>query len=199
MAASMVTLAGVLGFALCMIVGWLNGEYASSMFIAWGFVPMVCAFAAFSKPDRKAPAGTAVAFSAVYTVLVMLAYFAQLTTVRLNALDAQAAQLLDYGRFGLIFNYDILGYAFMALSTFFIAFAVDVRTRADKWLKGLLLAHGVFAVGCVIIPMLGIFKDGMGGGAAGGTIALESWCAYFTPVCILAFVHFRRKERLTAK
>jgi hypothetical protein len=29
---------------------------------------------------------------------------------------------LDYSRFGLFFNYDLLGYAFMALATFCIAF-----------------------------------------------------------------------------
>jgi hypothetical protein len=191
MIASVITLLGVLGFALSMVFGWLDGSYFSSMLIAWGFVPMVCSFAAYGGQDKKATTYSAVAFSAVYAVLVMIVYFTQLTTVRLQSLSPEAASLLDYGKFGLIFNFDLLGYAFMALATFMIGFSIEAITKADRWLKGLLLVHGVFAISCVIIPMLGIF--GGSGGDALGTFVLEFWCAYFTPVCLLAFVHFKRK------
>ena len=194
MGAALVALAGIVGFALSMVFGSLFGSYLSSMFIAWGFVPMICAFAASAGEDRRAAGYTAVAFASVYAVLVMLAYYAQLTTVRAGGLDAQALQLLDYGSFGLLFNYDMLGYAFMALATFFIAFVVKTETRGDRWLKGLLLVHGVFAVACTVIPMLGIFGASMAGGDLIGTLILEFWCAYFTPVCLLSFLHFLRRR-----
>ena len=46
MYSSMVTLAAVLAFAVSMLAGTLYGAYLSSLFIAWGFVPLICAFAA---------------------------------------------------------------------------------------------------------------------------------------------------------
>lgn len=189
---SIITLAAVLGFALSMIIGSDFGSYISSMFIAWGFVPMICSFASYSEKETKALSYTAIAFASVYTVLIMLVYFAQLTAVRLSQLTQQAAQILDYRKFGLFFSYDLLGYAFMALATFFIAFSIHATTKSDKWLKALLMIHGIFAVSCVIIPILGLFNADMKGGDLFGVLVLEVWCAYFAPVCILSYLHFKK-------
>jgi hypothetical protein len=192
MIASLVTLTAVVAFAVGMVVGSLFTDFLSCLFIAWGFVPMICTFAAVGRKETTALGKTAVAFSVVYAVLIMLVYFAQLTTVRMEVLNTQAAQLLDYGKFGLFFNYDLLGYAFMALATFCIAFAVDTKTKADRWLKGLLFVHGIFAVSCTVFPILGLFSGAPSGSAATGTFILEFWCAYFVPVCVLSFLHFKR-------
>lgn len=191
---SVLTLMAVLGFALCMIIGSDFGSYISSMFIAWGFVPMICSFASYSEKETKAFSYTAIAFAAVYTVLIMVVYFAQLTAVRLLELSNQASQILNYKSFGLFFSYDLLGYAFMALATFFISFTIQATTKSDKWLKALLLIHGIFAVSCVILPMLGVFKADIAGGDLIGILVLEFWCAYFAPVCILSYLYFRRKQ-----
>lgn len=189
---SVVTLAAVLGFALSMIIGSDFGSYLSSMFIAWGFVPMICSLASSGEKESKAMSYTAIAFASVYAVLIMLVYFAQLTAVRLSQLGQQASQILDYKNFGLLFSYDLLGYAFMALATFFIAFTIRAVSKPDKWLKALLMIHGIFAVSCVVIPMLGLFHAGMAGGDLTGVLVLEIWCAYFTPICILSYLHFKR-------
>ena len=107
--------------------------------------------------------------------LVLLVYFAQTTAVRLDSLDEQAMRMLDYGKGGLFFYYDLLGYGMMALSTFFMGLTVGVRDGADRWLKGLMLGHGVFFFSCLLMPMTGMLSgEGNGGG---GTIALEVWCA----------------------
>ena len=195
MIASLVTLGAVAAFAVGMAAGSEFTSFLASMFIAWGFVPLVCTFEVVGRRESKALGKTAVAFASIYAVLIMLVYFAQLTTVRTTNLGTQAAQLLDYGKFGLFFSYDLLGYAFMALATFCIAFTVELKTKADKWLKGLLLVHGVFAITCVVFPMLGIFSAGATGSSSIGTIILEFWCAYFIPVSILSYVHFRRLAR----
>lgn len=194
MYASLLTLAGVLGFAVSMAVDSNPGAYLASMFIAWGFVPLISSFAAYGTKEVKTLSYTAIAFASIYAVLVMLVYFAQLTTVRLETLNGQAAQVLDYSQFGLFFNYDLLGYAFMALATFCIAWTVRVRTRGDQWLKGLLLVHGIFAVSCVLLPMLGLFKADMQGGDWIGTLVLGIWCLYFIPVCVLSYLHFKRES-----
>jgi hypothetical protein len=115
--------------------------------------------------------------------------------VRLSSLSPEASAILDYRQFGLFFSYDLLGYAFMALSTFFIAFTVTVRSRADRALKTLLFIHGVFFISCFIMPLLGVFSPGMAGGDLLGVLVLEFWCAYFIPVCILAFLHFKKARQ----
>lgn len=202
MYSSLVTLAAVLAFAVSMLAGTKYGAYLSSLFIAWGLVPVICAFASFCGQENKAAAYTAVAFAAVYAALNTSVYFTQLTTVALTRLSEQASALLDYSKFGLIFNLDMLGYAFMAFTTFFAGLSVKADGRGDKWLKGLLIVHGVFALSCIIMPMLGVFNAGMAGaGGSGdliGTLVLEFWCVYFTPVCILAFRYFR-KQNILAK
>lgn len=194
MFSAVLTLIAVLGFAVSMIAGSSYGSYFSSLFIAWGFVPMICAFAALGKKEAKAAGYAAIAFASVYTVLICIVYFAQLTTVRLSQLNDQASAILDYSYLGsLFFNYDLLGYAFMALATFFIGLTIQAKSKSTKWLKALLLIHGIFAVFCVLIPMLGIFEADMAGGDMIGVIVLEFWCAYFSPVCILAYKYFKKQ------
>ena len=197
MSGALVTLVAVLVFAVSMLTGSDFMSYLSSLFIAWGFVPTICAFAAFGGGETQAAGKAAVAFASVYAVLIMLVYFAQLTTVRLDTLGPVAEKQLNYGKFGLMFNYDLLGYAFMALSTFFIALTLEARTTSDKWLKGLLLVHGIFAVSGTVLPMLGLFNGEMAGGEIIGVAVLEFWCAYFTPVCILSFLHFKKRPQVS--
>ncbi len=194
MISSAVTLLAVLSFAICMLIGSDAGSYLASMLIAWGFVPMICSFAACSERENTAAGYAAVAFAAVYAVFIMMVYFAQLTTVRFGGLSEGARQILDYSMFGLFFSYDLLGYSFMALSTFMIAFTLVPRGKADRALKLLLMIHGVFAVTCVVMPMLGLFTPGMAGGDLIGVLILEFWCAYFTPVCVLSWLHFKNSK-----
>lgn len=195
MYSAIITLTAVVSFALSMIVGSNYASYLSSLFISWGFVPMICAFAAYSQKEKKSAGYAAVAFSAIYAVIIGLVYFAQLTTVHLSKLNEQASAILDYSKLdSLFFNYDLFGYAFMALATFFIGLTIQAESRSDKWLKGLLLIHGVFAVSCVLMPMLGVFNANMSGGEIIGVLVLEFWCVYFCPVCILAYKYFQKRN-----
>ncbi len=190
MAASLVNLTAVVCFALSMLLGFDFGSYFSSMFIAFSFVPMACAFAHFAGEKAKLAGLTAVGFSAVYAAIILLVYFAQLTTVRMDALTEQASALLDFQQFGLLFSYDLLGYGVMALSTFFAGLTIEAAAPADRWLKGLLLVHGVFFVSCLLLPMLGAFKPG--GEVWIGVAALTIWCLYFAPVGALSCLHFSK-------
>ena len=194
MYASLVTLAAVVVFAVSMIVGNSSVSYLASMFIAWGFIPMIGAFVADSEKESKAVSYTALVFAAIYGTLIMIVYFAQLTVVRLANLSLPVAQILDYQKFGLFFSYNLLGYGFMALTTFFIALSFKAESKADKALKVLLLVHGLFAISCLVIPMMGIFSSDMAGGGLIGILVLEFWCAYFIPVCILSFLHFKNQR-----
>ncbi|WP_326975447.1 hypothetical protein [Caproicibacter sp. BJN0012] len=192
MISSIINLFAVIGFALCMLIGTSFGSYLICMFIAFSFVPMICTFAIYSPMEKKAAGYTAMIFSGAYAVFVLMVYFGQVTAVRLDNLNEQASQILNYQRFGLFFSYDLLGYGLMALATLFAGFTIEPRSKADKWLKWLLLMHGIFFIGCFVIPILGLFSKSMNGAVWVGTAVLMVWCIYFIPIGILSFLHFKR-------
>lgn len=192
---SAVTGISVLLFALTML--FADGIFASclaSMFIAMGFIPFMCAIFALSRRDDKKGLGfTGIAFSVVYAVIILLVYYSECTTVRLNAsLSNEALFIISFGHTGsLFFNYDLLGYAIMSLSTFIMAFLVEPECKSDRIFKWLLLIHGIFFLPCLVIPMFPVFTPDTAGYV--GTVVLEIWCLYFLPVCVLGYRYFSRK------
>ena len=178
-------------FAVCLIINFTFGSYLVCMFLPIGYIMMAAGFHQESTEDRKAVSMIGMVFSAIYAVLIFLVYFAQATSVRLGGLSAEAMRILDFRRGGLIFNYDLLGYGMMALSTFFIGLSFQAGSREEKWLKYLMMIHGIFFIGCFIMPMTGVIT-GMANGetSSGGVIALVCWCAYFFPIGVLAYRHF---------
>ena len=189
---SIINLFAVLGFAVSMLFSFNFGSYLCSMFIAFSFVPMMCCFLHFAALDRKTAGYAAIAFACVYAVIVLLVYFTQLTTVRFGGLTEQARELLDFQQMNLFFSFDLLGYALMALATFFAGLTIFPKKKADKWLRTLLLMHGVFFISCLLLPMLGIFQADSPVWI--GVAVLEFWCVYFCPVAILSFLYFWHKE-----
>ena len=178
-------------FAVCLIINFTFGSYLVCMFLPIGYIMMAAGFHHESAEDRKAVSMIGMVFSAIYAVLIFLVYFAQATSVRLGGLSAEAMRILDFRRGGLIFNYDLLGYGMMALSTFFIGLSFRAGSREEKCLKYLMMIHGIFFIGCFIMPMTGVIT-GMANGetSRGGVIALVCWCAYFLPIGVLAYRHF---------
>lgn len=187
--------ASVLLFAVCMLISFDFGSYFVCMLLPIGYIMLVAGICNESDENHRVAAVVGMIFAAIYAALVFLVYFAQTTAVRLDPLDGQAMQILDFSRGGLFFSYDLLGYGMMSLSTFFVGLTIDAGTKIDKWLKRLMMIHGIFFFGCFIMPMTGVFglmSDGKT--SVGGVIALEFWCAYFTPVGVLSVLHFRKKE-----
>ncbi|HPE38586.1 MAG TPA: hypothetical protein PK567_03760 [Bacillota bacterium] len=193
MVGSLVNCLSVVFFAVAMIAHFHFGSFFVCMILAIAFVMMIAAFAQESEQSVKAASYAALMFAAIYAVLILLVYFAQTTSVRNDGLNEQATQILDYSKAGLLFNYDLLGYGIMALATFFIGLTIKPATKVDKWLKWLLLIHGVFFLSCFIMPMLGIFKASENSDMS-GVIALEFWCVYFIPIGVLSFIHFYRSK-----
>ena len=192
---SAIVTAAVFLFAVCLITDFPFGSYFVCMFLPIGYIMMAAGLHYESSEARRVAANIGMAFAVVYAVLIFLVYFAQTTSVRFGGLSAQAQELLDFQRGGLLFNYDLLGYAMMALSTFFMGLSVQGHGRADRWLKALLMIHGAFFFSCFIMPMTGAFASMSDGRTnAGGAAALAAWCAYFLPIGILAYRHFG-KER----
>lgn len=179
-------------FAVCLITDFSFGSYFVCMFLPIGYIMMSAGFHHESDEEHKVAANVGMIFSAIYAVLIFLVYFAQTTNVRLDNMNEQALKILDFKRGGLIFSYDLLGYGMMALSTFFIGLTIKAKSKVDKWLKYLMMIHGVFFISCFIMPMTGVFSEMSDGGTnMGGVVALVFWCVYFLPIGILSLLHFK--------
>lgn len=178
-------------FAVFILCSFNFGSYLVCMFLPIGYIMMSAGFHYESSEQTRVAATIGLVLSAVYAVLILLVYYAQTTTVRLEEMNDQAARVLDYQKGGLLFNYDLLGYGMMALSTFFIGLSIRAETKPDRWLKWLMIIHGVFFLSCFFMPMTGMFTHmAEGNSGHGGGIALLFWCIYFIPIGILAYRHF---------
>lgn len=181
-------------FALFLIINYSMGSFFVCLILPLGFIMMTAGFHNECKNDRKVAANIGLVLSVVYCTFIMLVYFTQLTTVNNEQLTEQAANLLEMGKCGLIFNYDLLGYGIMALSTFFTGLSMKAKNKTDKWLKALMMIHGVFYLSCTFMPITGMFlKMTSGGDGIGGRLALVAWCVYFLPIGILSFLHYRKR------
>ncbi len=178
-------------FAVFILCSFNFGSYLVCMFLPIGYIMMSAGFHHESSEQTRVAATIGLILSVVYAVLILLVYYAQTTTVRLEEMNDQAARVLDYQKGGLLFNYDLLGYGMMALSTFFIGLSIRAETKPDRWLKWLMIIHGVFFLSCFFMPMTGMFTHMAAGNSGhGGGIALLFWCIYFIPIGILAYRHF---------
>ena len=182
-------------FALFLIINYSMGSFFVCLILPIGFIMMTAGLHNEIESDRKVAANIGLILAGVYSTFIMLVYFTQLTTVNNEQLTEQAANLLEMGKCGLIFNFDLLGYGVMALSTFFTGLSMKAKNKADKWLKAFMMIHGVFYFSCTFMPITGIFsKMSSGGDGLGGRLALVAWCVYFLPVGILSFLHFKKMK-----
>jgi len=200
---SLFTFFAILSFSICMFLGILlkndfifrHGSYLTSIFIALGFIPMICTYLVYTNIEYKSLGYIALSFSIIYALLIFIVYYTQLTTLRLSKLSEEIIGILDYSKFGLFFNFNLLGYGFMSLSTFFIGIKFETKNKQEKVLRYLLCIHGVFFISCFIMPLLGVFNVNMAGkvGDIIGFIILQFWCLYFMPICVLSYKYFKNK------
>ena len=195
-AGSAVVTVTVFLFALFLLFNYSLGGYFVCLILPVGFIMMTAGLHNEIESDRKVAADIGLVLAAVYGVFIMLVYFSQLTTVNNEQLNEQASKLLKFSNYGLIFNYDLLGYGVMALSTFFTGLAIKPKNKSDKWLRALMIIHGIFYLSCTFMPMTGMFANmSSGGDGLGGRLALVAWCVYFLPIGILSFMHFNKQKQ----
>jgi hypothetical protein len=186
-----VTAATIL-FAIGMLTGSNALNYMVSMILSWGYVLLACSFAVEATAKRQSLALGGIAFACVYCVLVCIVYFTQLTTVASGAVSGDLLKMLTYQPGSLAFNVDMLGYAMMALSTFFVGLTIKPENQYDRILKYLLMIHGAFVPFCIILPIANVFGSNTQGGAQVATVILVLWCCYFAVAGVLAMLHYRK-------
>lgn len=181
-------------FAIAIITRNSSLSYFICILLSWGYMLLSCLFYTETVEDRKAISLGAIVFACLYGALINVVYFTQLTTVTYSELSENALKILWYESIGsLFFNLDLFGYGMMALSTFLIGISMVTKSKSDKWLKTLLMIHGIFLISGMALPMLNVFSSSLEGSDIFGIIALTVWCIYFIPIAILSAIHFKRQ------
>jgi hypothetical protein len=116
-----------------------------SLFLGSAFLVLMLSVHEATSPERRIWSHAAVAFSIVYTVLISLNYFVQLTWVgpRLSAGRPQGLEPFLFVPFdSFLYAVDILGYSFMSVATLFAALAIPGggTKRIARWF---LVANGL--------------------------------------------------------
>ena len=116
-----------------------------SLFLGSAFLVLVVSVHQLSPPDRKIWSHSAVAFATVYTVLISINYFVQLTWVapRLAGGQTRGIEPFLFVPFdSFLYSVDILGYGFMSLATLFVA-RVFTGRGLERVVRMFLTANGL--------------------------------------------------------
>ena len=101
---SAITTVTVFLFAVFRIINNDMGSYFVCLILPIGFIMMTAGLHYECENDRKVAANMGMILAGVYSVFIMLVYFSQLTTVKNDQLNEQAAKLLNFSEFGLHFT-----------------------------------------------------------------------------------------------
>ncbi|MHB1418382.1 MAG: hypothetical protein ACYCX4_02165 [Bacillota bacterium] len=198
--ASIMLICEVLIFAISLIPGFwginlLMLSFFASFLIAPSFMAMMISLHTLTTDNNKVWSHLGVAFSIVYAVLILIAYYTQLVIVRSNSmqLSPEIMKLLVYKPGSLIFALDMLGYGFMCLATL-VAVPVFVGGKEEKRAKMLFIINGVFFIPSLIFPALNFSQNQASTHATDlfGTIANLFWCLLFLALSASMVAYFRK-------
>lgn len=189
----------VILFAISIIFSYFTKTIMFSffvcLFLSIFYVIMINALYSQAATNRKIFGRISLSFSVIYAVYICLVYYTQLTVVRLGGLSKEVLNIISYTPPGtLFFAIDMLGYTFLALSTFVGAFMFENK-GLEGLIKKLFLIHGSLAIPTFIFPMLPIFENqNSGNNDTSGIFALLAWCILFAPICFLVANYFKIKR-----
>jgi hypothetical protein len=116
-----------------------------SLFLGPSFLLLVLSINELTSRDRKIWSHAAIAFATVYTVLISINYYVQLTWVAPRLAEGRVAgmeQFLFVPFDSFLYSVDILGYSFMSVATLFAAMVFTGKgiERVARWF---LIANGL--------------------------------------------------------
>lgn len=116
-----------------------------SLFLGTSFLILMVSIHHYSSPEKKIWSHTGLVFAIIYTALISINYYVQLTLVvpHLMRGETESIRFLLFTPFdSFLYSVDILGYSFMSLATFFAAF-VFKETKIERTARFFLIANGL--------------------------------------------------------
>lgn len=196
----------VLIFAVMLILGlWFNTKYLSyaiCFLLALTFLILMVCIHYTADHDKKFWSHLGICAALLYAGMCMLCYYVQIAAVRTNSfnLPAEAVKMFEYAPGTAFFAINMLGYAFMTLSTLFASQAFT-GPGITKWIKYTMLFHGIFFIPTLVFPCLSFPQsaDTLQASNRFGEIALLFWCLIFIPIPILLAAFFKEQPPETSE
>lgn len=166
-----------------------NLGYVASLLLAVSVVIMMACFYDVTQERWKIFGLLALISAVIYAPFCISTYFLQLSTVASNPLNlsGEVVDAISFKPGSPTFALDMLGYAFLCLSTLAAGFALT--QPKDKALRALCFFHGALVIPTLAAPILsGLFLSASGETDFTGHFVLLFWCAVFIPLALL----FRR-------
>lgn len=116
-----------------------------SLFLGPSFLILMISIHYYTPDDRKIWSHIGLVFAAIYTVLISINYYIQLTLVLPHMIqgETESIRFLLFTPFdSFLYSVDILGYSFMSLATLFSAFAFT-GPGLEKTARKFLVANGL--------------------------------------------------------
>ncbi len=116
-----------------------------SLFLGSTFLVLMVCVHHFAAEDRKIWSHTGLVFAIIYTALISINYYVQLTLVLPHIVQGETESIkfllfIPFDSF--LYSVDILGYSFMSLATLFAAFAFS-GPGLEKTTRRFLIANGL--------------------------------------------------------
>ena len=121
-----------------------------SLFLAPSFALMILGVHYYAPEDKKIFSHAAIMFAVIYTVMVSINYYVQLSLILPHMMkgETESVRPFLFTPFdSFIYSVDVLGYSFMSLSTLFAAF-VFTKPGLERTARRFLIANGL------LIPFL---------------------------------------------
>ncbi len=168
-----------------------NLGYLASLLLAIGVVVMMACLYQRTDEDRKIFGLLALIAAVIYAPFCIGTYFVQLSIVPFAATVAdEVLTAITFRPGSLVFALDMLGYAFLCLSTLAAGFVLTSPT--DKILRWLCFLHAALAAPTLASVILsGVFLSQSGDANKTGSIVLLFWCVVFMPIALLFMRHFK--------
>jgi hypothetical protein len=123
-----------------------------SLFLGTAFLIMMVAIHYYAPVEKKIWSHTGLVFATVYTVLISINYYVQLTLIVPHLIkgETESVKLLLFVPFdSFLYSVDILGYSFMSLATLFAGF-VFTTGKLERTIRWFMIANGL------LIPFLAL-------------------------------------------
>jgi hypothetical protein len=116
-----------------------------SLFLGSSFAVLIVSVHYYATEDKKIWSHVAIVFAAIYTVLISMNYYIQLTLVLPHMMrgEIDSIRFLLFTPFdSFLYSVDILGYSFMSLSTLFAAFVLT-GPGLERTARRFMIANGL--------------------------------------------------------
>ena len=168
--------------------------YAASLLIAVSVVIMMACFYLGARTNVKTFGLLALVSAIIYAPLCVSVYFLQLSVVSSNPIElsSEVIEAINFKPGSPAFAVDMLGYAFLCLSTLAAGFALSQK---DRLLRALCFFHGALVVPTLAAPIIsGAFLSSSGETDNTGAYVLLFWCVVFVPIALLFARHFKGQQ-----